>query len=105
MRGEKSDVLVLFGASGDLARKMTFHSLYRLARRKILNVPIVGVAFSDWSTADLKNYARRAIRDAGIRVDTKVFARMTRGMKFVKGDYTQLSTFRNVKAALGKAKR
>jgi len=105
MRAEKSDVLVLFGASGDLARKMTFPSLYRLARRKLLNVPIVGVSFSDWKTADLKEYARRAIRDAGIRVDAKVFARMTRGMKFVKGDYSKPGTFRDLKAALGKAKR
>jgi len=100
-----SDVLVLFGASGDLARKMTFPSLYRLAERRVLTVPIVGVALSDWTTADLKAYARKAIGEAGIRVDPKVFARMTRGMKFVAGDYTKTATFARVKAALGKAKR
>jgi len=101
----QSDVLVVFGASGDLARKMTFPSLYRLTKRRILKVPIVGVAFSDWTATDLKAYARRAIREAGMRVDTKVFARMTRGMKFVKGDYTKVETFRRVKTALGKSKR
>lgn len=100
-----SDVLVIFGASGDLARKMTFPSLYRLAKRKMLKVPIIGVSFSDWTTADLKAYARKAIREAGMRVDTKVFARMTRGMKFVKGDYTKLETFKRVKAAVGAKKR
>ncbi|MDG2308241.1 MAG: glucose-6-phosphate dehydrogenase [Candidatus Binatia bacterium] len=100
-----SDVLVVFGASGDLARKMTFPSLYRLARRKLLKVPIIGVSFSDWTDADLKAYAKKAIREAGLRVDAKVFARMTRGMKFVKGDYTKLDTFERVKASVGKAKR
>lgn len=102
---ESSDVLVVFGASGDLARKMTFPSLYRLARRKMLKVPIIGVSFSDWTATDLKNYARRAIRESGMRVDAKVFARMTRGMKFVRGDYGKLETFRQVKKAIGAKKR
>ena len=101
----RSDVLVIFGASGDLARKMTFPSLYRLAKRNQLKVPIIGVSFSDWTTADLKAYARKAIREAGMRVDTKVFARMTRGMKFVRGDYGKLETFRQVKKAIGAKKR
>ena len=103
--GGNSDVLVIFGASGDLARKMTFPSLYRLAKRRALKVPIVGVAFSDWTTADLKAYARKAIRESGIRVDAEVFARLTRGMKFVKGDYGKLDTFKRVKEAVGKKKR
>lgn len=102
---ENSDILVLFGASGDLAKKMTFPSLYRLAKRNALKVPIVGVAFSDWTTNDLKSYAKKAIRDAGMRVDGKVFARMTRGMKYVKGDYTRVETFKRVKAAIGRKKR
>lgn len=102
---ERADVLVLFGASGDLARKMTFPSLYRLAKRNLLKVPIVGVAFSDWTTKDLKAYARKAIHDAGMRVDAKVFARMTRGMKFVRGDYAKSETFDELRKAIGNRKR
>ena len=46
-----ADVLVIFGITGDLAKKMTFRSLYRLERRKMLDCPIVGVARNDWSAA------------------------------------------------------
>ena len=47
MSAERSDAIVLFGASGDLAKKMTFVSLYHLAERGLLDMPIIGVAFSD----------------------------------------------------------
>ena len=42
-----ADVLVVFGITGDLARVMTFRSLYRLERRGLLACPIVGVAVDD----------------------------------------------------------
>ena len=44
-----ADVLVVFGITGDLAKVMTFRSLYRLERRGLLDCPIVGVAVDDWS--------------------------------------------------------
>lgn len=53
-----ADVLVVFGITGDLAKKMTFRSLYRLERRKQLDCPIVGVALDDWSVATLRDHAR-----------------------------------------------
>jgi glucose-6-phosphate 1-dehydrogenase len=46
--GDTANVLVIFGISGDLARVMTFRSLYRLEARGLLDCPIVGVAFDDW---------------------------------------------------------
>ncbi|MFE2103478.1 hypothetical protein, partial [Streptomyces sp. NPDC059468] len=48
-------MLVIFGISGDLARKMTFRSLYRLERRKLLTCPIVGVARDGWSDDALRD--------------------------------------------------
>ena len=48
-----ADVLVIFGISGDLAKVMTFRSLYRLEQRNLLDCPIIGVAVDDWSDADL----------------------------------------------------
>ena len=57
----RNDAIVLFGASGDLAKKMTFISLYHLSRRNLLNLPIIGVAFSDWDDETLRKNAREAI--------------------------------------------
>ena len=54
MSAGRSDAIVLFGASGDLAKKMTFVSLYRLAERGLLDMPIIGVAFTSWSDDDLR---------------------------------------------------
>ena len=48
------DVLVIFGITGDLAKVMTFNLLYRLEARGLLDCPIVGVAFDDWSEKDLR---------------------------------------------------
>ena len=60
-----ADVFVVFGISGDLAKVMTFHSLYRLERRGLLNCPIVGVAGDDWTVDDLRDHARKSIEDCG----------------------------------------
>ena len=52
---QAADVLVVFGITGDLARVMTFHSLYRLEARGLLDCPIVGVAVDDWTDDQLKD--------------------------------------------------
>ena len=70
-----ADVLVIFGITGDLAKKMTFRSLYRLERRKLLDCPIVGVARDEWSDAALRDHARSAIESSGETIDEEVFAR------------------------------
>ena len=49
-----ADVLVIFGITGDLAKKMTFRSLYRLERRRMLRCPVIGVARREWSAAALR---------------------------------------------------
>ncbi|MEO2169840.1 MAG: glucose-6-phosphate dehydrogenase [bacterium] len=105
MSSHASDILVVFGATGDLARKMTFPSLYRLAERGLLRVPIVGVAFSDMNDAGLVRYARDAIRGAGIRIKPAVFKKMTAGMTYVRGDYTATDTFTRLRQVLGRKKR
>ena len=70
-----ADVLVVFGITGDLARVMTFRSLYRLEARGLLNCPIVGVAFDDWSLEHLVDHAREAIVATGEQVDEATFVR------------------------------
>jgi len=59
-----SDLLVIFGITGDLARKMTFQALYRLERRELLQCPVLGVASDDIAKEELVNRARKAIADA-----------------------------------------
>ena len=95
-----ADVLVIFGITGDLARKMTFRSLYRLERRGLLNCPIVGVALDDWSNAELRDHARRAIENAGETVDEDVFARLAGRLSMVSGDFGDPKTYDKVAKAI-----
>jgi len=95
-----ADVLVIFGITGDLARKMTFRSLYRLERRKLLDCPIVGVALDDWSEATLHDHARSSIETAGETIDEEVFARFAQRLSMVSGDFGDASTYEKVARAI-----
>ncbi len=81
-----ADVLVIFGITGDLARKMTFRSLYRLEQRRLLNCPIVGVAADELSTNELISRAHDAIGAGGGRVDDAVFTRFAARLSYLHGD-------------------
>ena len=50
MTASRSDALVIFGVTGDLAHKMIFPALYAMAKRGDLTVPVIGVALPDWSS-------------------------------------------------------
>ena len=101
---QPADVFVIFGISGDLARKMTLRSLYRLERRGLLDCPIVGVAVDHWTADDLREHARQAIVAGGEKLDEKVFRRFARRLHYVSGDFAQASTFDAVAKAIGAAK-
>ncbi len=98
-----ADVLVIFGITGDLAKVMTFHSLYRLERRGLLSCPIVGVAVNDWSVEDLRTHAREAIEARGEQIDDEVFERFAARLSYVSGDFGDPATFQRVKSAIGDA--
>jgi glucose-6-phosphate 1-dehydrogenase len=87
-RGTAADVLVIFGITGDLARKMTFRALYRLERRRLLNCHIIGVAAEDISLDQLVKRARKAISDTGESVDDIVFDRLIARLSYLPGDVT-----------------
>ncbi len=99
--GQVADVFVIFGITGDLAKVMTFHSLYRLERRGLLRCPIVGVAVSDWSEDDLRSHARAAIESSGEKIDDAVFDRLTGRMSYVSGDFDDPATYERVAGAIG----
>jgi glucose-6-phosphate 1-dehydrogenase len=98
-----ADVLVVFGITGDLARVMTFHSLYRLEQRSLLSFPIVGVAVDDWSVGDLIERARASIIGTGEELDPKVFDRLATRLSYVQGDFADPSTYERVGKAIGNA--
>jgi glucose-6-phosphate 1-dehydrogenase len=101
MSGNPADVLVIFGITGDLAKVMTFRSLYRLEVRGLLSCPIVGVAVDDWSQDDLVQHARAAIEGTGEKIDDGVFQRLTGRMTYLAGDFGDAATYRKVSDAIG----
>ncbi len=96
-----ADVFVVFGISGDLAKVMTFHSLYRLESRGLLDCPIVGVAVNDWSLQDLRDHARAAIEGCGETIDEDVFERFAARLSYVSGDFGDADTYQQVARAVG----
>ena len=98
--GARGDVLVIFGLTGDLARVMTFRSLYRLERRNMLDVPIVGVAADDWTVDQLIERARTSIVATGEPLDEDVFARLAARFSYVSGDFADDTTYTKVAAAI-----
>ena len=98
-------MLVIFGITGDLARVMTFRSLYRLEARKLLTCPIVGVAFDDWTIEHLVHRARESIMATGEPLDEKIFARLVKRLSYVHGDFTDPGTYERVAKEVKGAKR
>jgi glucose-6-phosphate 1-dehydrogenase len=97
---QATDVLVIFGISGDLARVMTFRSLYRLESRGLLQCPILGVAADDWSDDDLQTHARAAIEACGETIDEATFTRFAGRLSYLAGNFAEPATFERVAAAL-----
>lgn len=101
----QSDALVLFGITGDLARKKIFPALYALAKRGALNVPVIGVATSRLSPAQLRQRAKDAVKASGKIDDQPAFDHLLSLLSYVSGDYNDLGTFTALKKALGEARR
>ena len=101
---QPADVLVVFGITGDLAKVMTLHSLYRLERRGLLSCPIVGVAVDDWTVDDLRQRAREAIELGGERVDPEIFDRFAARLSYLSGDFADPATFERLATVLKDAR-
>ena len=97
---QQTDVLVIFGITGDLAKVMTFHSLYRLEKRGLLDCPIVGVAVDDWTVEQLVERARESIVGTGEQLDEKVFARLAARLSYVQGDFSDGAMYGRVGKAI-----
>jgi glucose-6-phosphate 1-dehydrogenase len=96
-----ADVFIDFGITGDLAKVMTFQSLYRLERRGLLDCPIVGVAADDWTVDQLRDHARACIADCGETLDDEVFERFANRLSYVSGDFADAATYKRIADSVG----
>jgi glucose-6-phosphate 1-dehydrogenase len=100
LQQREADVFVIFGITGDLARVMTFHSLYRLEKRGLLQCPIVGVASSDWTVDQLIQRARDSIIATGEQLDEVIFQRFAARLSYVAGNFADPATYQRVGEAI-----
>ena len=92
MNKPRSDALVFFGATGDLAYKKIFPALHALAKRGKLDVPVIGVAKSGWTLDQLAERARASVQEYGSE-DAPALATLVSRLRYVDGDYTDPNTF------------
>ena len=105
MAASRSDALVLFGVTGDLAHKMIFPALYSMAKRGALTVPVIGVAFPKWSLARLRQRVTDSIKRSSGIDNQRALHHLLSLLRYVSGDYHDQGTFTAIKKELGSARR
>jgi len=105
MIASRSDALVLFGVTGDLAHKMIFPALYAMVKRGTLIVPVIGVAFPKWTLARLHKRVVDSIKRSSGIDDPRALQRLLSLFQYVSGDYKDQGTFAAIKRALGSSRR
>jgi len=100
----RSDALVFFGATGDLAYKKIFPALQAMVKRGHLAVPVIGVAKAGWNLDQLKARARDSLEKHG-GLDPAAFATLSGLLRYVDGDYKDPATFQAIRKELGSARR
>src|SRR6188474_1897683 len=96
-----SDALVLFGATGDLAKKKIFPAVYQIEKAGRLGVPVVGVSSSEWTDEQLRERARESIVASSNDLDETIFHELASRITYVSGDYRDGSTFEVLAEKLG----
>lgn len=99
MRTSHSDAFVFFGASGNLAYEKIFPALQAMTRRARLEVPVIGIARSDWSLDDFRAHARNSIEHHG-GLDEDAFAKLSARLQYLRGDYSEDSTYERLREVL-----
>jgi glucose-6-phosphate 1-dehydrogenase len=103
MSDAKSDALVVFGATGDLAFKKIFPSLQSMVNRGNLKVPVIGVAKSGWNLDQFRQRAKDSIQQHS-HYDAQEFEKLSKLLHYVDGDYADPATFTALGKELGDAK-
>jgi glucose-6-phosphate 1-dehydrogenase len=105
MATDRLDALVIFGATGDLAKLETFPALVGLVERGMLDVPVIGVAKSGWGTPQFREYAARSLRNNGIDPESPAAARMLELLRYIDGDLDDPATYGRLSDTLGSGAR
>src|SRR5262245_7196827 len=105
MNASRTDALVFFGATGDLAHKKIFPALQAMIQRGNLAVPVVGVAKSGWNLDQFQARVRDSLERHGGGVDAAAFEKMTALLRYIDGDYRDPTTFQAIRKELGAARR
>ena len=92
-----ADALILFGITGDLARRKLFSALYDLTAAGHLDMRVVGVASRGWDDETLRQKAREALEASGRPIDEKVFARLAANLSYVSGNYREPGTYQAIR--------
>jgi glucose-6-phosphate 1-dehydrogenase len=95
----RSDVLVLFGATGDLAKRKIFPAVAEMARQEGCDVPVVGFASSEWDDDRLRRHAREALEDKGT-LDRELWSELEPRITYVQGDYRDPASYAALRAHL-----
>ncbi|MCD2195212.1 glucose-6-phosphate dehydrogenase [Actinomycetospora endophytica] len=105
MASERVDALVIFGATGDLAKLETFPALVGLVDRGVLDVPVVGVAHSGWGLEQFRSYAAASLRLNGIDERSPAAVRMLGLLRYVDGDLDDDATYAAMSREMGDGSR
>src|SRR6185437_351507 len=105
MQRRDSDALVLFGATGDLCYRKIYPALYHLVRRRLLTVPIIGVARAGWNQQQLAQRVQKSMEEFVPNRDGEAVERLISLLKYVDGDYNDRATFQTLRKTLGDAER
>ena len=105
MSADQVDALVIFGATGDLAKLETFPALVGLVERGVLDVPVLGVAKSGWVLPQFRDYAAASLTLNNMDPASPAAVKMLGLLRYVDGDLGDHATYEAMKAELGEAKR
>ena len=103
MSNVRSDALVFFGATGDLAYKKIFPALQAMIKRSNLDIPVIGVANAGWNVDELRARAKDSLEKRG-GLDPQAFEKLSGLLRYVDGDYKDPATFQNLRRELKDAK-
>jgi glucose-6-phosphate 1-dehydrogenase len=101
----RSDAFVFFGASGDLAYKKIFPALYAMTRRGHLDMPVIGVARSEWTLEEFQQRAHESLESHGGPIDDQVFNQLVSRLRYVRGEYSDASTYQAIRKHMEGAQR
>ncbi len=98
---DRVDALVIFGATGDLAKLETFPALVGLVERGVLDVPVIGVAKSGWGLDQFRDYAVASLKRNKIDPKSSAATKMLGLLKYVDGDLDDAGTYKAMSDAIG----